>query len=135
MIEQLKQLLLHAEARRFALYAICGGSGVLVDLGLYTTLVLAGVGYQLANAAGYAMGTLLSFVLNRHYTFRVYDSPLRRMALFFGIAGTGYLISTALLWVLIEHLHLNPLTAKLVTLGVVLVVQFSGNRAITFRRT
>jgi len=134
MIEQIKKILSHAEARKFALYTICGGSGVLVDIATYTSLVLGGVDYQVANAAGYALGTLLSFFLNRHFTFKIYDNALRRMALFFLTAGIGYLISTALLWLLVEHLHLNPFSAKLITLAIVLVVQFSGNRAITFRR-
>lgn len=134
MINRLGRILAHEETRKFVLYAICGGSGVLLDFATYTALLAMGIGYQPANACGYAMGTLLSFALNRHFTFQTYDNPLRRLALFFAAAGVGYLISVGMLWLLIERAAFNPLVAKIAVLGVVLVVQFSLNRAITFRR-
>jgi len=122
-----------ARLRQFIAYALCGGTGVLTDLSLYSLLVWSGVGYQWANAAGYAAGTLVSFVLNRHFTFRTYDNTLRRFGLFLAAALTGYLVSSGLLWLLVEQLGVNVFIAKLLTLAVVLVLQFSLNRAITFR--
>lgn len=121
------------DLRRFVLYAICGGSGVLTDLATYATLLHFDVGYQAANLAGYFAGTLLSFTLNRRFTFGVLDHTARRLGLFFGVAAVGYVVSTLLLWGLVEAAHLHPLFAKLLTLFVVLVVQFSLNRSITFR--
>jgi len=119
--------------RQLLLYAICGGTGVLTDLAIYTALVQNDINYQAANAAGYAAGTLASFFLNRHFTFKVYDRALQRLVLFFGAAFVGYLISSALLWALVSAAHIHPLPSKLATLVVILVLQFSLNRAITFR--
>ncbi|HDX0899090.1 MULTISPECIES: GtrA family protein [Stenotrophomonas] len=119
--------------KQFIIYAICGGTGVTLDLTTYTTLIYFGWNYQLANAIGYAAGTLVSFLLNRHFTFKTYDQTLRRLALFFGTALLGYLISSALLYLLVAVLQLSPLVSKLVTLAVVLILQFSLNRAVTFR--
>lgn len=119
--------------RQFFLYAICGGAGVLADLCIYSGLVLAGINYLIANTAGYAVGTLVSFTLNRHFTFQTYDSMLRRLSLFFGVALAGYLVSSAALWLLISQLTVNVLIAKILTLLIVLALQFSLNRAITFR--
>lgn len=118
---------------QFVLYALCGGSGVALDFVLFSLLVHAGFWYQFANLAGYVGGTLLSFVLNRAFTFKVFDRPLLRLAVFCGVAFTGYLVSTAMLWWMIEGLLLHPILAKLLTLGVVLVLQFSLNRLITFK--
>ena len=118
---------------QFISYALCGGMGVLLDLGVYGSLVHSGVAYQEANVAGYCMGTLLSFALNRALTFKVMDRVVHRMALFFGTAAVGYGVSAFALWILVEHLGLGPLLAKIATLGVVLIVQFSLNRAMTFR--
>lgn len=119
--------------RQLVLYAVCGGTGVLTDLVLFTVLVHYGVNYQVANAAGYATGTLASFILNRHFTFQVYDKALRRLVLFFGTALIGYLVSSALLWILVSVQGYPPLPSKIATLVVVLALQFTLNRAITFR--
>lgn len=119
--------------RQFLLYAVCGGTGVLLDLCTYTALIWLGVNYQIANAAGYLIGTLASFALNRHFTFQTYDKTLRRLGLFIATALVGYVVSSLLLWILVSYLTWDPLLAKLATLAVVLVLQFSLNRAITFR--
>ncbi|WP_295917693.1 GtrA family protein [uncultured Xanthomonas sp.] len=119
--------------RQFVLYAVCGGTGVMVDLSLYTLLVWLHVNYQAANAIGYAAGTLVSFVLNRHFTFQAYDRTLQRLSLFFAAALVGYLASSALLWLLVGVLDWAPLPAKFATLFFVLILQFSLNRAITFK--
>ena len=134
MIDRLGKILAHEDVRKLVLYAVCGGSGVVLDFAIYTALLTLEINYQAANACGYVAGTLLSFVLNRHFTFQTYDNTLRRLAMFFAAAGVGYLISTVALWLLIDHVGLNPLLAKIATLGVVLIVQFSLNRAITFRQ-
>ena len=132
-MKTIEALMKDARVRQLVLYAVCGGTGVLTDLVLFTALVHYGVNYQVANAAGYAAGTLASFILNRHFTFQVYDKAFRRLALFFGTALIGYLASSALLWVLVSVQGYPPLPSKVATLAVVLVLQFSLNRAITFR--
>jgi putative flippase GtrA len=89
--------------RRLALYTLCGTSGLILDVGVYSGLVLVGVFYQWANLAGSACGTLLSFSLHRKITFKVHDAPLRRLALFFGVACIGYIMSSLTLWVLVQR--------------------------------
>lgn len=119
--------------RKLVLYAMCGGSGVALDFITYALLVQIGIWYQAANIVGYALGTLLSFVLNRAITFKVMDAPARRLAVFLSVALVGYSLSFAALWLLIEQLHVGELLAKAATLILVLIVQFSLNSLITFR--
>lgn len=121
--------------RKFVLYAICGGSGVALDFLVYSLLVIGGVWYQLANIAGYALGTCLSFVLNRAITFGVRDAPVRRFASFLAVAAFGYLVSTVLLWAMVEVIHLDPVVSKILTLFAVLAIQFTLNSLVTFRST
>ncbi|MDI3337227.1 GtrA family protein [Defluviimonas aestuarii] len=123
------------ELRQFALYVICGGSGVALDFGLYSALVASGTWHHAANIAGYAAGTLLSFVLNRAITFGVMDAALRRLAIFFGVAGLGYLSSTGVLLVLIDLMQVNPFLAKAASIIVVIAVQYTLNARVTFRRS
>lgn len=119
--------------RKLVLYGVCGGSGVALDFFLYSMLLLAGVWYQIANIVGYIAGTLLSFVLNRAITFQVRDAPLRRLAMFLGVAAIGYTLSIAILWLLVDQLAVGPLMAKAVSLVAVVVTQFGLNYLITFR--
>jgi putative flippase GtrA len=119
--------------RKLFLYALCGGSGVALDLATYSLLVGGGVWYQVANVVGYALGTCLSFVLNRAITFGVKDAPVRRFFSFISVAAFGYLVSTSLLWAMVDLMQVDPIFAKALTLLAVLAVQFSLNSLITFR--
>lgn len=125
----------HGVGAQLLRYILCGLCGVAIDLVLYFHLLAAGVEYQAANLSGYAAGTGLSFFLNRHFTFRVRDNTTRRLAMFFAVATTGYLASAVMLWILVERAGQSEEFSKILTLGLVLAIQFTANRYITFRET
>lgn len=116
-------------------YAFFGGTGVLSDIGIYTLLISMGLNYQIANASGYLTGTLLSFFLNRHYTFKVKDKIVKRLMSFLLVAFVGYLSSAFLLYVLVERLSMDAILAKISTLFFVLIIQFTLNKKITFKES
>lgn len=118
--------------QQFLLYCLCGGLGVSTDYAVYYLSYSAGLWYQGANGLGYLAGTLLSFTLNRVFTFGMRDRVLQRLGLFLAVAAVGYSASAALLWALVQFAHLDPRVAKLVTLPMVVVLQFALNRRITF---
>lgn len=120
---------------QFLLYCICGGTGVLFDFSIFYAVLTLTDGYQLANAAGYLAGTLLSFFLNRKITFNTQDQTGRRLALFLCIAGIGYAVSTILLWIMVNFFTIDPKIAKIITLPVVVALQFSLNKLVTFRQS
>lgn len=117
---------------QFFLYCLCGGMGVTTDYATYYLSFSNGIGYQLANAMGYLAGTLVSFALNRIFTFGMRDRVWQRLALFLTVAAVGYGASAALLWALVQAGHVDPRIAKLITLPMVVVLQFALNRRITF---
>lgn len=121
--------------QQFLLYCLCGGLGVSTDYVVYYLSYSAGLWYQGANGLGYLAGTLLSFTLNRIFTFGMRDRVLQRLGLFLGVAAVGYSASAALLWALVQFGHLDPRVAKLITLPMVVVLQFALNRRITFQTT
>jgi len=117
---------------QFLLYCLCGGMGVSTDYALFYLTVTAGLPYQAANALGYLAGTLMSFSLNRVFTFGMRDQVLQRLSRFLGVAVVGYVASALMLWLLVQVVQLDSRVAKLLTLPVVVVLQFSLNRRITF---
>jgi putative flippase GtrA len=122
----------NAASMQFLLYCVCGGIGVSTDYAIFYLAVTGGLWYQAANGLGYLSGTLMSFALNRVFTFNLRDRVLQRLGMFLGVAAVGFGASALLLWVLVDGVHLDPRIAKLLTLPVVVAVQFSLNRRFSF---
>jgi putative flippase GtrA len=117
---------------RFFLYCACGGLGVFFDFILYFLCLNYGFSYQIANACGYLLGTCVSFILNRKLTFQVSDQVLRRFLIFLGVAIFGFLVSVFMLWLMVDICNISQEVAKFLTLPVVVGVQYTLNRRITF---
>jgi putative flippase GtrA len=123
------------QKKQFLLYCLIGFSGVGLDFCVYSILVKTGaLNYQAANAIGYASGTLLSFILNAKFNFRVTDKIGLRLLSFFGVAFIGWLASAAALHLFIENFGWNKYLAKAGTLFVVVLLQYNLNRLVSFRK-
>lgn len=124
-----------SQNRQFLLYCVIGASGATLDFGTYSLLLKTRLlDYQAANAIGYASGTLLSFILNARFNFRVTDRIVQRLVCFFGVALLGWTISAGLLHLLIGDCGFNEYLSKLATLVVVMLVQYNLNRWLSFRK-
>ena len=122
--------------RQFLLYCIIGLSGTTLDFGVYSLLLKTGLlEYQAANVIGYASGTMLSFILNARFNFRVTDRIAQRLVCFFGVALVGLTISAGLLHWLVTDCGFNKYLSKLATLFVIMLVQYNLNRWFSFRKT
>ena len=117
---------------QFLLYCLCGGIGVTTDYFVYYAAFTSGVWYQTANVFGYLSGTIVSFFLNRKITFGVPDKLTHRLAMFLGVATIGFSASAFMLWLLVDVMSVDARVAKLLTLPVVVILQFSLNRQFTF---
>jgi putative flippase GtrA len=128
-----KKILL--QKKQFLLYCVIGASGVTLDFGIYSLLVKTRLlDYQAANAAGYSSGTLLSFILNARFNFRVTDKIPLRLTSFFSIAFLGWLVSAGLLHLLIGRFNFDKYLSKFATLIVVVLLQYNLNRRLSFRK-
>ena len=122
--------------RQFLLYCVIGGCGTLLTLLTYAVLVqFFHLGYQAANAIGYAAGTVLSFALNARYNFRMQDRPWQRFTSFLVVALLGWAAAAGLLALLVGQLKWNALFAYLVVIFVVVLLQYNLNRLLSFRKT
>ena len=71
-------------------FGAVGIANTLVDALGYALLVTLGVPLFVANFISTSTGMLLSFTLNRNFTFRAKDGDVRRQALlFFGVTAFG----------------------------------------------
>jgi putative flippase GtrA len=123
------------QKKQFLLYCVIGASGAALDFGIYSLLVKTRLlDYQAANAVAYASGTLLSFILNARFNFRVTDKIALRFSSFFGVAFLGWLASAALLQLLIGHYGFDKYISKFAALVVVVLLQYNLNRLLSFRK-
>ena len=116
----------------FFCYCICGLVGLTADYFFFYSALAIGIWYQGANLFAYFLGTLISFFLNRKITFDLQDQVARRLFFFLVIAAIGFCLSALMLWLMVDEMSLDPKIAKLLTLPLVVLLQFSLNRRITF---
>jgi putative flippase GtrA len=135
MAQTLKSAL--AQRRQFVLYCLIGGGGVALDFLTYSALLRTAVvsSVQVANAISYSCGTVWSFVLNAHFNFKTKDRLGLRFLSFCTIAFLGWAASAGTLWLLYNHFHMDKSLAKLVTIPIVVLLQYNLNRLISFRKT
>jgi len=86
-------------------FGIVGIGNTLVDALGFALLVTLGLPVFVANFLSTTAGMLLSFTLNRNFTFRAKDGDLRRQALlFFGVTAFGlWVVQFFVIW-LVSHL-------------------------------
>ena len=124
------------QKKQFVVYCLIGMSGTVLDFGIYSLLLnLRLLDYQFANATGYASGTMLSFVLNSRFNFRVTDKIPLRLACFFGVALLGWAVSAGLLHQFVGVYGCNKYLSKLAALVVVVIIQYNLNRRFSFRKS
>lgn len=123
--------------RELLLYGIIGGFSALLDFVVYSVLLnFFSTEYLLvANVVGVLCGIITSFTLNRKYNFKVKDKTGRRFLTFLTVGLTGLVISSSLIVILVDCMNTNAMTAKLLTIVVVSVIQFALNKFITFRKS
>lgn len=88
---------------------------------------------DLAALAGFVVGGIVSYVLNRRFTFDSDRSHGHAGPRFAATAAVGFVMTYFLMHGLTERLGMHYLLAQLVTTGIVLIWTFLGNRFWTFR--
>ena len=121
--------------QRFLLYCLIGATGASFDFLVYSGLIKTfATPIQIANAAGYLSGTILSFILNARFNFKTRDFVALRFVSFCGVGFLGWAASAVLLYLLVNRFGLDKYLSKLITIVVVVLVQYNLNRLLSFRK-
>lgn len=127
----LKEILL--KNRELILYGIIGGSCAFLDFVIFSAFVHIGINYLISNSIGVICGIVTSFFLNRKYNFKVTDKTERRFLLFFLVGLFGLMLSSLILYICVKQLDWNDFYAKILTIGIVSLIQFIINKTVTFK--
>ncbi len=134
VFNNLKRYKILIQFRELILYGIIGCISSGLDFLVFTALTSLGVYYVLANCFSVVIGIVTSFSLNRKYNFRVKDHTFKRFAIFLSVGLMGLILSTGILWMLMEKLGMDEIISKLISIFGVVIFQFLLNKFITFRK-
>jgi putative flippase GtrA len=121
--------------RQFLKYGVVGASNTVLTFAVYSGLVTAGLHYLIAIVVGYLVGSLNSYVFNRHWTFRARDIAHTQAGSRFAIVQAAAIgANVLLLYVFVHKLGIAKIPAQAILTLPVLAVTFFVNRWWSFAR-
>ncbi|MEN5081243.1 GtrA family protein [Bosea sp. TWI1241] len=119
--------------RQLIAYAFSGGVTAVAHYALLIGLVeLAGSDPVPASLAGFALGAVVSYLLNRRLTFEATRSHAQASWRFGLIAFGGFLLTGLLMHLFVTRAGLPYLPMQLVTTLIVMVFTFFGHKVFSF---
>jgi dolichol-phosphate mannosyltransferase len=118
-------------------FIVVGASGVLVNLGVVTALLRAGVTAPLGIAGGIAASICTNFYLNRRFTFshsRSGHLPTQFLGYLLSVSFGSLVNYTVALFLLVRIRGLLPQLASLGGIGIATIVNFVALKYIVFKR-
>lgn len=120
--------------RNLLLYAAIGISALLAELVIFYLLTkVAGMNIPVSNALAMIVGFFMSFFLNALYNFQVRNNLLSRLVRFGIVTFGGYLLSTAIILLLVEVAGVPVFYAKLISVPFFFAFQYTLNSRFTFK--
>jgi dolichol-phosphate mannosyltransferase len=116
-------------------FAIVGGTGFVLNLGVYALCVHAlSVPYQAAAVFAWLVAVLNNFVLNRHWTFDASAGRIRFQAIrFFVVSLVAFAFGLLLLTLLVELGGVAKVPAQALAVAASTPLNFLGNKLWSFQ--
>jgi len=148
---------------QFLRFCVVGGSGVFVNLAVFTltllvwllvgghihandlsstvrelvtkhdTAGLAHVAVYVANALGFVVSVFTNYYLNRRWTFRSTNRVTGELPKFFTVSVVAYAGQLTIFWLLHSRAHTAPIPSQLVAIVFVMPINFIANKLWSFR--
>jgi putative flippase GtrA len=115
-------------------FGLVGGSGYLVNLGVFALLSSnLGAHHLIAAIGAFCVAVSSNFFWNRHWTFAAGDGHAGfQAARFFAVSVTALLINLTVLEALVGGTSLGDLPAQAIAVAVAMPFSFLGNKLWTF---
>lgn len=98
----------------FIKYLIVGVFNTLVGFGVIFILMHIGLLPEMANFIGYLCGIIVSFVLNKYFTFKSKNYLKKEFIKFVASMGIAYLINLLVLIVLYRYFGVNEYISQII---------------------
>jgi putative flippase GtrA len=131
--EFLQHLLAREVVRDFLRFATVGAVATAAHYAVMIALTeLGGMDPVAATVCGFAVGAVVSYTLNRRYTFAVRPAYMRGFVKFAIVIGIGAVLNAAIVAFFIRF-GLHYMVAQVIATGLVLIWNFAAARLIVFR--
>ncbi|HJV84295.1 MAG TPA: GtrA family protein [Noviherbaspirillum sp.] len=119
---------------QFIRYIIVGVANTIVGYGIiFGCMYLLGMSPEASNIAGYAVGLMVSYVLNRNYTFNSTQGRRTEFMRFLVVFAIAYGLNFVALLVLIHQLGVHEGVSQVVAGAVYVVSAFLMNKYYVFK--
>ena len=120
-------------AVQFVKYNLVGIVNTVIGFSIIFSLMFLGVSAVLSNSIGYAIGSIVSYSLNKKYTFNSNENSKIQALKFFAVLGVSYLINFIVLKWLLGFM--NPYLAQLISAVVYTLSSFLLAKFLVFKGT
>ena len=121
-------------AKQFLKFGIVGISNTAIYLAVYYLLLSIGVNYLIANCVGFVVSVINAYFWNNKYVFSQSSSkPTQTFIKVFVSYGSTFLLSTGLLYVLVQLLGVSDVIAPLLILVITVPLNFLLNKFWAFK--
>ncbi|MEX2106258.1 MAG: GtrA family protein [Solirubrobacterales bacterium] len=115
-------------------FGLVGGSGYLINLGVFAVLAGSfGIHHTAAAVGAFCVAVTNNFLWNRHWTFEPGDGSARfQAARFFAVSVASLGLNLVVLEALIASGTMGELTAQAIAVAAAMPFNFLGNKLWTF---
>lgn len=120
--------------KQFIKFGLVGISNTLISLGTYYLLYFLGVNYLISNTVGFVVSVLNSYYWNNKYVFKkTQKGHLKPLIKTFLSYGSTFLLSTVLLFIMVQYFGVSEIIAPIVTLVITIPLNFLMNKFWAFK--
>jgi putative flippase GtrA len=122
--------------RQFLTYVAMGGAATGVDwLSFYSFNMLLGLSYLSAVILSFSLGAVTNYFLNKFITFKDKTRQIvAQMGVYAFICVLSLLCSIGLMYALVEWAKLWPMLARIITTGIMLLLNFLVHKFVTYNQ-
>jgi len=115
-------------------YCLIGLFCACLDASIFYILRKNALNLYLANFISVNIGIITSFLLNRHFTFKVKNFILKRAVKFFCVDYCGLGLSMLIMYIGTAKMGQKDIYVKIISIFFVAFFQFTLNKFVTFKK-
>lgn len=120
--------------KQFIKFGLVGVSNTFISIGTYYLLYFFEVNYLIANTVGFIVSVLNSYYWNNKYVFKkTQEGHLKPLIKTFLSYGSTFLLSTVLLFVMVQYFGISEVIAPIITLVITIPLNFFMNKFWAFK--
>ena len=120
---------------QFLRYSVVGACATASQYAVLIFLVeLFHMQAVLASSIGSVIGSIVSYYMNHRFTFKSEKRHRDALWQFYSIAAVGTALNALFMYIGTHTLHWHYMNAQIITTGLVLLWNFTGNQQWTFKQ-